>query len=431
MNKNKYWQKRVNDEMKARDKIGDTITDEIKKLHDYYFENIQKDIESFYQRYATKNNLDIIETKKRVSEFDVQAFQDKAKRYVQEKNFSSKANSELSIYNLKMKVNRLEMLLYHLDLEAVALADEEKKLTERFLNEAYNEEVKFQAGLLGRFVADPKYLENMANAVINTPFKGAKWSKNIWRRQNELRKILNREVRTGLLKGLNPVDIVGKLRKEFDVSVFDARRLAITEYARVQSEVQKQNMIANGFEKYIFLPEASACKICEPLSNKIFLVSEMTPGENCSPMHPHCRCSTAPYFERSKTDEIHNDILFKIDLSDKAKEAVSTSFSFFNNKEVVLRKERLEHILEGHSDIGDNVERSLKQVIKEPLRILIDHKNKNSLLVLGKDEQNKLNVVVKLSNNEKDNSIITAMRVSDKTIKRLIKKNKQIYDKNG
>ena len=101
MNKNKYWQKRVNDEMKARDKIGDTITDEIKKLHDYYFENIQKDIESFYQRYATKNNLDLIETKKRVSEFDVQAFQDKARRYVQEKNFSSKANSELSIYNLK------------------------------------------------------------------------------------------------------------------------------------------------------------------------------------------------------------------------------------------------------------------------------------------------------------------------------------------
>ena len=370
MDKNKYWQKRINDEMKARDKIGDTITDEMKKLHNYYFENIQKDIESFYHRYSVKNNLDIVELKKRVSEFDVQAFQDKAKRYVQEKNFSSKANSELSIYNLKMKVNRLEMLLYHLDLESVALADEEKKLNERFLNEAYLEEVKFQAGLLGRFVADPKYIENTAAAVINTPFKGVKWSKKIWDRQNNLREILSREVRSSLLKGLNPVDIVGKLRKEFEVSAFDARRLAITEYTRVQSEVQKQNMIANGFDKYIFLPETRACTRCASLSDKIFKVSEMVPGENCAPMHPHCRCSTAPYFERSKTDEIHNDILFKIDLSDKAKEAVSTSFSFFNNKEVVLRKERLEHILEGHSDIGNNVERSLKQVIQEPIRIL-------------------------------------------------------------
>ena len=62
--------------------------------------------------------------------------------------------------------------------------------------------------------------------------------------------------------------------------------------------------------------------------------------------------------------------------------------------------------------------------------ILIDHKNDNSILVLGTSLENSVNVVVRLSNTDFDNSIITAMRVSDKTLKRLLKKNKKIYDKN-
>ena len=95
-----------------------------------------------------------------------------------------------------------------------------------------------------------------------------------------------------------------------------------------------------------------------------------------------------------------------------------------------MRPERLEHILEGHSDIGDDVEGIVHGVIKKPDMILIDHKNDNSILVLGKSLDNSVNVVVRLSNTDFDNSIITAMRVSDKTLKRLLKKNKKIYDKN-
>ena len=84
----------------------------------------------------------------------------------------------------------------------------------------------------------------------------------------------------------------------------------------------------------------------------------------------------------------------------------------------------------GHYAIGDDVEGIVHEVIKKPDMILIDHKNDNSILVLGKSFENSVNVVVRLSNTDFDNSIITAMRVSDKTLKRLLKKNKKIYDKN-
>ncbi|WP_153049251.1 hypothetical protein [Streptococcus suis] len=72
------------------------------------------------------------EVKTRVDDFDVKAFEEKAKRYVAEKNFSARANSELALYNLKMKTNRLALLQYNLDLELIALAEDERNLTERF-----------------------------------------------------------------------------------------------------------------------------------------------------------------------------------------------------------------------------------------------------------------------------------------------------------
>ena len=131
-----------------------------------------------------------------------------------------------------------------------------------------------------------------------------------------------------------------------------------------------------------------------------------------------------------KSSKTTSDILFEERLPKVAEEKVLNYFDFFNNSRIVLRPERLEHILEGHSDIGDDVEGIVHEVIKQPDMILIDHKNDNSILVLGKSLENSVNVVVRLSNTDFDNSIITAMRVSDKTLKRLLKKNKKIYDKN-
>ena len=95
----------------------------MKRLYDYHFAEIEKEIRAFEQRHADKNGLTLAQVKERVSEMDVKTFEEKAKRYVAEKDFSTKANSELSLYNLKMRMKRLELLQYQMDLEMVALAN--------------------------------------------------------------------------------------------------------------------------------------------------------------------------------------------------------------------------------------------------------------------------------------------------------------------
>jgi SPP1 gp7 family putative phage head morphogenesis protein len=297
-----YWKRRIEAEQRARLSRDTTLSDEMARLYDYHFRELEKEIRAFEQRYADKNGLPIAEVKARVDALDVKAFEEKARRYVEEKDFSPKANAELELYNLKMKMSRLELLQYQLDLEMVALANSEHKLSERFLSEEYTETLKTQSGLLGKSVLSASEIEKAAQAVLNTPFKGVKWSDRIWERQGDLRQIVAHLTEEYLLKGKNPTTMIPKIRKEFDVSAHEAKRLAVTEGARIATEAEKQSYIANGYDEYEFIAEPKACDICKPLDGKFFKVADMLPGENAAPMHPFCRCATAAHFSMSEKE---------------------------------------------------------------------------------------------------------------------------------
>lgn len=296
---NDYWKKRIEAEQLAKMERSATIGDEIGRLYDYHFKELEKEIRAFEQRYADKNGLSLSEVKARVDEMNVRAFEEKAKKYVAEKDFSAKANSELELYNLKMKINRLELLQYRLDLEMVALGDAEHKLTERFLNDEYVKEIENQSGLLGQSVLSAEQVTQTVQTILNTSFKGATWSNRIWQRQDALREIVARMAEDYLLKGKNPTTMIAKIRKEFRVSASEAKRLAVTEGARVATEAQRQSYKSNGYDEYEFIAEPTACDICKALNGKIFKVKDMEPGENAAPMHPHCHCSTAAHFSMS------------------------------------------------------------------------------------------------------------------------------------
>ncbi|MGQ7337094.1 minor capsid protein [Streptococcus suis] len=289
------WKKRIQAEQLAKMERGATLGEEMDRLYSYHFNELEKEIRAFEQRYADKNGLSLAEVKARVDDFDVKAFEEKAKRYVAEKNFSARANSELALYNLKMKTNRLALLQYNLDLELIALAEDERNLTERFLNDEFVKAIETQSGLLGRSVLSASQIGTTAQAILNTPFHGANWSDNIWKRQTALREVVARMTERLLLQGKNPTTMVAQLRKEFNVTVSEAKRLAVTEGARVATEGQKQAYIANGYDEYEFIAEPSACRICAKLDGKIFKVKDMEPGENAAPMHPWCHCSTGAH----------------------------------------------------------------------------------------------------------------------------------------
>lgn len=110
--------------------------------------------------------------------------------------------------------------------------------------------------------------------------------------RNKLSTILTK----GLIGGKSYQSLAAEIRKDFSVSAREAMRLVRTEMVRVQTQAQIDSYKANGWEEFEFLAYGTAsCEICNALNKKHFKISDFQPAENAPPMHPNCRCRTAPY----------------------------------------------------------------------------------------------------------------------------------------
>lgn len=252
----------------------------------------QKEIDAFYGRYADKEQITLAEAKRRVSKLDIAAYQRKAKRYVADKDFSKQANEEMRLYNLTMKVNRLEMLKANIGLELVAGHNEQEKFMAKILRGRTEEELQRQAGILGKTVRNNAKL---AETIPNASFHGATFSERIWGNQAALKAELSKQLQVGMIQGKNPRVLAREIQKTFGASASNAERLMRTELARVQTEAQRQSFLANGFEEYTFHANRGCCSACSDLDGKHFKIKDMMPGKNAPPMHPNCRCSASAY----------------------------------------------------------------------------------------------------------------------------------------
>lgn len=307
MDSQTYWKNREAEQRKHDIKDEQEYRKHIEEIYQNMIDEIEKEINGFYGKYARKEGITMAEAKKRAAKLDIEAYGRKAAKYVKEKNFSKQANAEMRLYNLTMKVNRLELLKAQIGLEMVAGFDELQKYYDEKLTDRTIAEFERQAGILGKTIQDNA---KAANAIVNASFHNATFSDRIWMYQDMLKNELSSLLQTGLIQGQNPRRLATHLRKRFDVSQSNAERLMITELARVQTEAQKQSFERNGFEEYTFLALGTACPICRALDGKHFKVSKMMSGTNAPPVHPRCRCSVAAY-EDSEDYENWLDFLSK------------------------------------------------------------------------------------------------------------------------
>lgn len=302
MSSNTYWRDRELEWKKKRLKDEKQYADEIQEIYANMMDSVEKEIESFFTRYSNKENITMAEAKKRVSNIDIEAYKRKAKKYVKEKNFSDEANEQMRLYNLAMKVNRLELLKANIGLELVAGHDELKSYTGDKLEGAYLEEIKRNASILGDTVIDNA---KMAKTVADSSFKNATFSERIWVTQDQLKNSLSSVLSNALIQGKNPREFIPQIRKKFDVSRCNAERLLRTEIARVQTQAQAESYEANGIDEfeYVACGLKDVCPLCKEVDGKTFKLKDMEIGKNAPPIHPNCHCALAPHSDRKEYEK--------------------------------------------------------------------------------------------------------------------------------
>lgn len=300
MSSGDYWKKREQEAKKATIRDEEGYRKRIETIYKQTYEAVERQINDWYARYASKNGLSMSEARMRVKKLDMERYERLAAKYVATHDFSDQANEEMEIYNLTMRINRLELLKAQINLELLAGYDDlDKELEREFIEQAMKEDRRL-AGILGdSVIGNQRY----AKQIVNASFWNATYSERIWgNNMPRLRSSIETQLRNGIIQGIHPTELARKLRQSFDVSARDSERLMITEVRRIQTEIQKDSFDRNGFKEYRFISagDGKVCPECERLHGQHFKVSEMQPGENAPPMHPVCRCSTAAYMDGDK-----------------------------------------------------------------------------------------------------------------------------------
>lgn len=302
-----YWKEREEAQRKKNIKDEKEYDKEIKKIYQNMMDRINNEIYSFYAKYASDNGITMREAKKRASKLDIEEYARKAAKYVEEKIFSKQANEEMKLYNLTMKVNRLELLKANIGLELTKGHNILYQFFYKLLHRRVTNEADRLSGILGdTVIANKKF----ADSIVNASFHNATFSDRIWMHQDLLKNDINNLLQTGLIQGRNPNVLARDLRKRFNVKISDAERLMRTEMARVQIDAQMKSYAANDIDEfeYIACGGSDVCDICKKLDGKVFKVSKMIISENAPPMHPNCHCSTGVHIDNKEYEDWLNYI---------------------------------------------------------------------------------------------------------------------------
>lgn len=272
---------------------------------------------------------------------DVQHFQDKAKKIVEQANqmrkagkrvtyadFSKTVNDQMRVYNATMRINRLEMLKSQIGLEMVQSGiDVDNDLHEK-LSQDYIDEVKRQAGIMGVTAKPSMWTDSKVAKVIMGQTESANFSQRLWANQAALKAQLDQVISTGIIQGQNPREMATKLKANVAKTIANYRyvteRLARTESARVQYRAQMDSLIANDYRFCKWHAEPGHCKACGEIASNdpdgngrgIYEVDDVP----IVPFHPNCRCSISAYWVNGQDNSFKN----------KHKKAVKTDTSSVN-----------------------------------------------------------------------------------------------------
>ena len=308
MNSQDYWKQREKKHIEQMKRADINRGREIEKRLELARKQIQTEIDAAYRRYASKEGISISDVHKRVSKADVKALSSKAKVYSKQHDFSARANYEMKLYNLTMRVSRLELLKAEIGLELVDMTNDIDKYLKGELKNVSIDELRRNSGIMGMTV-DERMFAKMIESIVDGSFATANYSENIWKYHAELKAELDKLLVKSFTQGENPRVLARELRKTFDVTRNQAERLMRTETARVQIEFQKYTYQQGEVKRYGFLAESNACLTCKAVEKgSPYLVSKMETGENAPPMHPNCRCSTYPEPERDELEEMFKQL---------------------------------------------------------------------------------------------------------------------------
>lgn len=382
---NQYWSDRFLEEEKRVNTDARLYARNIEKQYDNALKNIEKDINNWYNRVATNNNISLLEAQKMLNSKELKEFKWDVNEYIkkgQENAISQQWMKELENASARAHISRLDALKLQMQNEIEGLYGSRDKQMADYIARTYSDsyyhsvfEIQKGTGVGSSFAALDK---RRVNTVINKPWAadGKNFSDRIWEDKIKLVNTLHNGLTQSFIRGESPDKLIANIAKEFDVKKSVAARLVNTESAAYASKAHEDGYKAIGLEKYEILAtlDSKTSEICQEMDGKIIDMKDYQIGVTAPPFHPNCRTTTVPWYESlydetriargtdGKNYKVPGDMTYK----EWKKEYVDND----SKKEVVKEKikiEKLENVMDetSYKEYTDLIESNDNEGIKE------------------------------------------------------------------
>ena len=318
-----YWKDRFSLKQSLGDRTEQEMLDHLKGLYQNTMLEINKEIEAFYGRYAENNNLTLSEVKKRLNPSELKsAKQEIAKYYNEIDKLARETNGkvsvkllrkykdELRLQSAKAYMSRLEDLKTRVKNNLVKLGLEEDKQLSKSLSKTSEEAYLKTSYELSKYRGFTNAIsDDQFNKIADERWLGANYSDRVWESKSQLESELEKTFLQGVVRGQNPRKIASEMQKNMGGAYYRCERLARTEMIHTFNESTMQSYKDYGIKEYQFVCglDERTCPDCGALDGEHFKTSDKIEGVNYPVIHPNCRCTTIPYFEKDEIDAMFEE----------------------------------------------------------------------------------------------------------------------------
>lgn len=300
-----YWRGRFSIlEDSAHQEAQRTIQD-MEELYLDAQRSVQKEIESWYARFAVNNQISLTDARKWLTAGQLEEFHWSVEQYIkigEQAGLDAAWLKKLENASTRFHISRLEAVQTGIQQQLELLygnqVDSLDALLKKVVGNGYTHtafEVQKGVGLGWDITGlDQKKLETLLSKPWTTD--GRTFRDRCWLNKNDLVGLVSKSLTQGLLRGDSPAKITTAIQKQFGVHRYKAGRLVNTETTYFNAVATKECYKDLDVEmvEIIETLDSHTCSICGGLDGKVIPISQYEPGVTVPPFHPNCRGTTAP-----------------------------------------------------------------------------------------------------------------------------------------
>ena len=309
MSKNsQYWQNRFKQLEETEHASSVEEYAKIQEQFDIAQRRIQKEINSWYGRFAKENGVSMEAARKMLDEKQMAELKWDVNEYIkhgQQNALDPKWMHQLENASARVHISRLEAIKLLTQAECEKLYgnltdDITAHLSHQYEDAYYHTAYEIARGTnIGVNFAAVN--ERKLEKIINKPW--AADGKNFAVRLGENKANLINNIHKSLvqmtLTGENPDKAISMLSRTMNGDKARAGRIIMTESAYFTELANKDSYNELGVQQYEIIAtlDSHTSEICQEMDGKVFDTSIFEPGVTAPPFHPNCRSTTAPYFD--------------------------------------------------------------------------------------------------------------------------------------